>query len=144
MTASVRERILDKFKTTLLAVTQTPAGDNVYRSRQEALASSMLPAIIVRPGSNDTPTEDTNGKVNRLLDVEILVLQEGDIPDSLADATVTAAHAKIMADRTLGALAIDVEEGPTRWTFDRADKDSVEISIMYLVRYRTSAIDLTA
>jgi hypothetical protein len=143
MTTSVREAVLAKFKTVLLAATQTPAGANVYRSRLEALTSSMLPAIIVRPGQNDIPNEDTNGKVNREFDVEILVLTEGDVPDSLADPTIISAHAKIMADRTLGGLAIDIYEGRTSWRFDQAEKDSVEVSILYVVRYRTSATDLT-
>src|SRR4051812_43245656 len=129
MSSSKRESILAAIKTALLAATQTPAANNVYRSRIEALSSGMLPAIIVRPGPADTPNEDTNNKVNRVLEVELLVLMEGDVPDSLADPTVVAAHAKVMADRTVGGLAIDVEELTTRFSFDRADKDSVEVSM---------------
>lgn len=143
--SSKREQILAKFKTVLLAATQTPAGNNVFRSRMEAMTAAMLPAIIVRPrpGGSDVPTEDTNGKTNRELDVEVLVLQQGAVPDLLADPTVVAAHAKIMADRTLGGLAIDVLEAPTLFSFDRAEKDAVEVSMNYRVRYRTDAHDLT-
>ena len=143
MTTSVREAILAKLKTVLLAAPQTPAATHVYRSRLEALAGDMLPAIIVRPGQHDIPNEDTNGKVNRQFDFELLVLMEGEVPDSLADPTVVSAHAKIMADRTLGGLALDVAEGPTSWRFDQAEKDCVEVSMLYSVRYRTSATDLT-
>ncbi len=144
MTTSVREAILAKFQTLLLAAPQTAAGANVYRSRLEALTSGQLPAIIVRPGQSDVPNEDTNGKVNREFEVEVLVLMEGDVPDSLADPTVVGAHAKIMADRTLGSLAIDTSEGPTGpWRFDQAEQDAVEVTLRYNVRYRTSAADLT-
>ena len=76
--------------------------------------------------------------------VRISVIVRGDIPDQVADPTVQSAHAKIMADLTLGGYAIDVQPINVNFELQEADQPAGVIMMDYLVRYRTSVADLSS
>lgn len=136
---SLRETILAAV-TTLLTNT-TPAGANVFRSRVVALTRNELPAIVVRPKSESLDT-DTMNLALRYLIVDIEVHVRGDVPDQQADATLVAAHATLMADRTLGSKCVSIFEIETQWDFADADQAAGMIVITYKIIYATTLASL--
>ena len=137
---SARETILTAVMTALAGT--DGVGIHLYRSRTRAVAADAALALLVRPVA-ETPEQIVITFMDRRLDVELSILARGDIPDSLADATVVSAHGKLMADRTLGGAALDVEEGPTEWDFAAADTDLCEVRMRFTVAYRTADNSLT-
>jgi hypothetical protein len=141
MTASRREQILVHIANTLAST----AGVNgrVYRSRVDAFSRDEAPAIVIEPGQDDARTYSTC-KLDWTLNVLVVVYTRGQIPDQLADPIIVDAHSKLMADRTLGGLAIDIIPTMTDPQRDKADLTSLWQVNTYQVRYRTSADDLTS
>jgi hypothetical protein len=117
MTASIREQILNRIATATLPGI-TGVSSRIYRSRSQALSRNEAPAIIISPG-NDDPRGAQNtigaslGKLDNVLAVLIEVYVRGDIPDKLADPIGVQIHQRMMADRTMGGLAKDVQ--PDGW-----------------------------
>ena len=137
-----REQILTAI-TTALAGT-TGVGSRIYRSRVEAFSRGESPAISLEP-INDTPDTPTSlPTVDRSLALRITVVVRGAIPDQLADPIVESLHAKVMADRGLGGLAMDIIAGSTDWQLVEADQPAGLVLCEYVVRYRTSVGSLSA
>ena len=63
--------------------------------------------------------------------------------DQAADATMVDLHSRIMADLTLGGLAIDVQPTQTTFNIVEADQPAGVISCEYDVLYRTQVDDIT-
>ena len=137
-----REQIISAI-TTALAGT-TGVGSRIYRSRVEAFSRGESPAISLEP-INDTPDTPTSlPTVDRSLALRITVVVRGAIPDQLADPIVESLHAKVMADRGLGGLAMDIIAGSTDWQLVEADQPAGLVLCEYVVRYRTSVGSLSA
>ena len=140
--ASKREDILDAIKTALAGT--VGVSTRIYRSRTRPLGQrSQLPALIIE-WNNDAAEQNTSlPTLDWSLSVTGTVLSSGDVPDEQADATVVSAHAKLMADLTLGGESIDIQ--PTNVTFEAIDGDSpIGVTGMgYTVRYRTEVDDIT-
>ena len=64
------------------------------------------------------------------------------VPDQLADPIRVSVNSLLMADRTLGGLAIDIIPTSTDPQRDKADLTSLWLVCTYQVRYRTLANDL--
>lgn len=138
--STIRENILARLKsTTLVAI---PGVTKVYRSRADKFGLSDAPALNVL-ADNEQPSENTIGKVDADLHVEVQVYHRGTEPDRLADPVVAAVHAAMMADTTLGGLAFDVTEDGTSWDFDEADGTALIVRMRYIVRYRHNRNSLT-
>ena len=139
--SSVREKILQALAANLASVPNA----TVYRSRQTAVARSEGNAILLEPENEQVEKRASNpgGLVIRNLMVDLSVLARGDPADSIADPIITAAHALIMADPTLGNLCAQIIEYSTEWKFDPADLTAVEALIRYQIRYATTMNDLT-
>jgi len=97
--ASKREQILAAVKTKLATLT----GVAVYRSRLTA-ATREEGLVIVLSWETDTPEGKSNALIPWQLGIAVRVIARGAEPDSLADATTVAAHAKVMEDENLGGL----------------------------------------
>lgn len=138
---TLRETLLDAVMTTLAGT--TGVGVDLYRSRGAAIRAEAMLSLTVRPVADD-PVQIVVPFMDRSLDIELLVRARGEIPDALADDTVADAHAKLMANRTLSGACLDIEEGPTSWTFDEADTPLCEIMLRYRIRYRTADNSLTS
>ena len=137
-----REQILSAI-TTALAGT-TGVGSRIYRSRVEAFSRGESPAISLEP-INDTPDTPTSlPTVDRSLALRITVVVRGAIPDQLADPIVESLHALVMADLSLGGLAMDIIPGSTDWQLIEADTPAGVVLCEYVVRYRTSVGSLSA
>ena len=143
MTAIKRESIVAAV-TSALAGT-TGVSTRIYRSRAEAFPRDEAPAIIIEPAA-DVPRGEpvSTCKIDWTLTIAIIVYTRGAIPDQLAAPIVGSLHAKLMADRTLGGLALDVWPGQVLHQKEQADQTAGWTTCNYTIRYRSSITDLTA
>ena len=138
---SIRERILAQ----CLALAKPCAAGRAWRSRSDRIAPDEMPCINILPLAGKPRELSTIGTDERLL-VACRVYARGDVPDTAADPVLTALHAALMSDPTLGGLAIDVSEGDdgTVFDFERTDQNSVEATAHYVIRYRHKRNSLTS
>jgi hypothetical protein len=135
-----RETVLAAMRTALTGT--TGVSTRIYRSRVEPMARAESPAIVIEP-VNDTAQQNTSlPTLDWSLTVRVSVIVRGAIPDQLADPTVESLHSKLMADLTLGGVAIDVQPQSVSFEMVEADQPAGVISCDYLVRYRTSVANL--
>lgn len=139
--ATKREQILSAIRTALVGT--TGVGTRIYRSRVEPVARAESPAVIVEPVRNLVAQNTSLPTLDHTLTVRIVVIVRNDIPDQAADPTIESLHAKVMADLTLGGLALDIQPGPTEFTLEQADIPVGVIFCTYNVLYRTKVDDLT-
>jgi len=110
MPTSIREQILAAF----LARLQTIANVTVERNRVEPVAD--FPSLLMMDGGQSVTEENTGLKLHALrVEVEAYVggATAAELGPALSDLHARAVLA-LMADRTLGDLAIDVREGELR------------------------------
>lgn len=140
--SSRREQIIAHIATTLAGT--AGVGTRIMRSRLEAFQRNEAPAIVIEPGP-DTPTVPpvSTNRTDWTLQVIIAVASRGNIPDQAADPTIVSLHSKLMADRSLGGLALDIYPGTVTPDFSKADSPAAWTVCTYSVRYRTAvgAID---
>jgi len=137
--ASIREQILSSLATTLASTSGVVA---VYRSRAEAFSRAEAPSLVISPGPGRCQRV-TTCKLQWTMDVQIVVHARGNTPDSLIDPIITSAHALIMADTTIGGLAIDIVPSNDDPQIDQADMNSIWWVHTYEVQFRTREDDLT-
>lgn len=135
-----RETILAAMRTALTGT--TGVSTRIYRSRVEALSRAETPAIVVEPIRDDAD-RGVWPKLDWTLTVRIAVIVRGAIPDQVADPVVESLHGKLMADATLGGLAVDLYPVGVQFELVDADQPAGVISVDYAIRYRTSATNLT-
>ncbi len=137
-----REQILAAIRTALNGT--TGVGNRIYRSRVEPLARSESPAIVVEP-INDVCQQNTSlPTLDWSLLVRVAVVVRSNIPDQAADATVESLHSKLMADLSLGGLAIDIQPVQVEFQAVEADVPAGVVMCDYRVQYRTSVTNLGA
>ena len=134
-----RELILARIKTNLDSAT----GVTVYRSRVEPLARGEVPAIIVEPVS-DQPSEQFSNKLQWTLRVRVTVLVRSGIPDGASDTFSQQVHNLIMTDSTVNGYALDIDPDRVDFSLYEADVPLGVVSMDYLVKYRSSRVDLTS
>lgn len=138
-----RESILSAIVTALAGT--TGVSSRIFRSRVEAFARNEAPALLVEQGPDDAnPQPVSNCWVDWNLQVDIAVYTRGAVPDQLAAPIVEDVHSKVMADRTLGGLAMDIWPARAQPLKDQADAAAGWMVLSYRVRYRTRADDLTS
>ncbi len=130
--ASKREQILAALKTQLATLT----GVSVYRSRLTA-ATREEGLVIVLSWDTDTVEKRSNALLDWQLSLRVAVIARGAVPDSVADSTAVAAHAKVMEDENLGGLCLGIEPLVQELEMAEADQDAGMITLRYLIRYRT-------
>lgn len=136
-----RESILAAVKTALTGT--AGVGTRIYRSRVDPLSRGESPAIIIEPVS-DTPEQNTSlPTLDWTLRIRVVVIERSDVPDQAADDTIEDMHAKLMADLTLGGLAIDIQPAQTSFQLLEADQPAGVIFCEYEIRYRSQVADLT-
>lgn len=135
-----RETILAAIRMALTGTVQV--GTRIYRSRVEPMARAESPAIVIEP-VNDTAEQNTSlPKLDWSLTVRISVIVRGTVPDQLADPVVEDMHSKLMADLTLGGVAMDIRPQSVNFEMVDADQPAGVISCDYLIRYRTANANL--
>ena len=136
-----RELIMARLLTVL--ANTTGVSTRIYRSRTVPLTRGESPALILEPVSDTIEQNTSLPTLDHFLTVRVSVIVRGDIPDSVADATVESLHSKIMADLTVNNLAIDIQPSDTSFELLDADQPGGVIGVEYIVRYRTEINDLT-
>lgn len=135
-----REQILQAIRTTLTGT--TGVGNRIYRSRVEPLARSESPAVIVEPLKDRCEQNTSLPTLDWSLLVRVAVIVRANIPDQSADPVVDSLHSKLMADLSLGGLAIDIQPFQVEFQAIEADVPAGVVMCDYLVKYRTSVTDL--
>jgi hypothetical protein len=138
--ATKRETILAAVRTALTGTTGVDS--RIYRSRVEPMARAESPAIVVEPVSDTAQQNTSLPTLDWSLTVRVAVIVRGAIPDQIADPVVESLHAKLMADLTLGGVAIDVQPQSVNFEMVEADQPAGVISCDFLIRYRTSVTNL--
>jgi len=134
--ATKREQILAAVATALTGT--TGVSNRIYRSRVTAMQRAESPAIIIEPIS-DTPSQNTSlPTLDWRFRVRIIVIVRGDVPDQLADPIIESMHAKMVADLTLGGLAIDVQ--PDEVSFNMVDGDQPAGVISMIILFNTERV----
>lgn len=141
--SSKREQILAAAHAALASTVDV--GGRVFRSRIEAFQRAEAPAIVVEPGIDEASSPSaSNCWIDWNLTLVIAVVTRGPIPDQIADPIVKDIHSKLMADRSLGGVAMDLWPIAVEPTFEKADRPSLWTLLTYKVRYRTTPRDLAA
>lgn len=135
-----RETILAAVRTALTGT--AGVGARIYRSRVEPLAREESPAIVVEPVQDQAQQNTSLPTLDWSLTVRVAVIVRGIIPDQVADPIVEDMHARLMADLTLGGIAIDIQPQAVSFELVEADQPAGVISCDYLIRYRTSVTNL--
>lgn len=136
--ASKAERIVQAL---MDAVTATPlsvvADGQVYRSLNYALEQAVLPALVINRGASPRPEQGLVTLTDRAVWVHVSALAAGPAAEALADAAMVECHARIFADRTLGGLALDMQEGEDGADTADINTDICRLTKSYLIEYRT-------
>jgi hypothetical protein len=136
-----RESIMQALFTALSGT--TGVSTRIYRSRVEPVARAESPALVLEPVSNTVEQNTCLPTLDHTLTFRVVVIVRATVPDQSADPIIESLHGKIVADLTLGGLAIDVQPGPTEFTLEQADTPVGVIYCTYRVLYRTSVSDLS-
>jgi hypothetical protein len=135
-----REQILAAIRTALNGT--AGVSNRIYRSRVEPLARQESPAIIVEPIKDRCEQNTSLPKLDWSLLVRVAVVIRANVPDQAADPVVESLHSKLMADLTLGGLAIDIQPFQVEFQTVEADVPAGVVMCDYLVKYRTSVVNL--
>lgn len=139
--ASLREQILARCQAALLNA--TPAGANVFRSREISINRAVSPSIVVMPDGESSTRKGQFADQHALL-VKICIFVRGDPWDQLADPLAVAAHQVLMSDAPLAALAVDVRKVGTDFEAEEADRTAGTLTARYAITYLSSARDIAA
>ena len=115
---------------------------SVFRSLDAAI-SSGLPALVIEEGNESEPDLSVIDFANRRLSVQVRVVIKGDQPYSLADEPMAEAFGRIVNDRTLSGLAIDLTEGSTQRQRGMLEKPVGIITKNFLIQFETAQNSLS-
>lgn len=136
--STIRETIMAAVVTALGGITGCP----VERSRVAAISRAQTPFLVVRLiDEADQQFSDTDTRHDLTIALELFV--RGEIPDQIADPYIQSAHAKLMADPTLGGKCHWIISDGTKWEMDDADHASAMITLSYKIIYTSIFTDLT-
>ena len=126
MALSVREQILAAIATRLGTVSGVVA---VVRNRRNDLNIEEFPGLVVLDGGHQAADDENAGFTRYILTVQVegyvgavnsVQLAEADLGPAIS-ALYASSLAVLMADRTLGGLAVDLHEGALDVAIDRED-----------------------
>ena len=138
--SSKREQIVRAIMAALAPA--SGVGGRVFRSQADANPREVAPYIAVQ-WTSEQSNPDTVQLLGRTLTVEVSIYTRGDVPDSLADDIVVSAHQLIMADPSLGGLAIDTMLEDASNEIIAADFPAAKVTQSYSVKFRHSYGDMT-
>lgn len=133
MASSIREQIVLKMMQVLAGT--TGLGTRIYRTRSDAFARGELPALVVRALRDESAQYVVDFK-EKYLFVALELHVRSATADADADPILVSLHQKLLADPTLGALAIDVNEEETTFDLEDADQPGLVVTAAYRIYYR--------
>ena len=119
----------------------TPA--MVLRQPTTAIARDQTPALVLAIVS-DAPVKRSNDRMERELVVR-LTSYARDPTDgyAVADDLLCKAHLTLLADTTLGGLALNLAEMEVDYQAEDADVEAIAIPAIYRITYRTLVSDIS-
>lgn len=133
------EAIAQAVHSRLSALSTVPV-KNVHRDLHGAIASGALPAVAIETGDEDEPQRI--GRMQRTVEIRVVVLAQGANPFSAADPIVVESFDVLTADPTLGGLASHFDEGMTLRQREDAEQNLVSVTKIYQYRYYTTETSL--
>lgn len=135
----------------LLAGT-TPAGNRVYRDRQDAFTREESPSIVIEAVDEDTELLGGGGgpfmplaqTESDLLRVAVIAVVRTSGWQQTADAVRVAAHALMVADAPLRALVAGMRRDRCEWRPASTDLPFGYCAQIYAIKYLTRAHALDA
>jgi hypothetical protein len=134
-----RELIMAALKTKLDTISGLPC----FRSRVYPFKNNKIPAVVIEP-VKEGADNSTISKLDWDLIFTATLFVKGETPDSVGDAYMSSIHSKIMEDRSLGDLCMDIVPYGTEYDFQNGDQVLGVITMSYRLTYRTNVNDLTA
>ena len=108
-----------------------------------AFAAADIPVVAVYLG-DETVQEQMIGAADHQLAITVRVISKGSDSFATGDALMVAAHGRIVADPTLGGLALDLRHTGTRRSRDVLEVPVAVQELDYAVDYRTTTTSLEA
>ena len=137
---SVREAIVAAVMGKLVAAV-TPVA--VLRQPTVALPRERMPALVIVVES-DQAVQRSSDRMERTLVLRMTALARDPVSGyAVADDLICQAHAALLADQTLGGLALGITEGEADWQAEDADIDAIALPVVYHITYRTHVSDIT-
>jgi hypothetical protein len=134
---TLREKIISKVQQILEAIASpVNLSSKVERNLKVAIGRSEAPLVSVEPIVDD-PNNESIQRVTWTLKIRISLIVRGLIPDQVADPIIESIHEAIMADITLGGLAMGIEPGPVNFEFMDSDSGGGIFPIDYAISYQT-------
>jgi hypothetical protein len=144
---TVQEAIVSHLQA-LLATLPPPNGSTpivVARSREVSFSRGEGLLVTVRPESGAAERRGRFPAVDSWDFIfKVTVIARGNVPDNVADSTIEAAHALILADTTLGGRCADIVPASVSYDFEVADKIAVAVDLRYRARLLTPSGSLAA
>lgn len=132
---------------TASAVAGVAAG-SVYKDWPFHIKPEDVPAICVELGDEQGPVRFVIGALDRTLQLKVSIISKGALPatdaTTAADAVVAEAHRRVVADLTLGGLAMDVTQDGINRRRDVLEVPVLITEMHYSVLYRTTNLSLEA
>lgn len=129
-----------------LLVTANVAGGRIFEARGDGIGEDATPLIDL--WLDTAQTEDAGRPVafHELMVRMDVIAKESTLSSALgsADGALEAAHATLMADRTLGGRAANIRIDRRHWIYDSASGGFVRIECYYAVRFHTQMGSLSA
>ncbi len=140
MPQSRREQIIRNVITRCQAAISPTA---VLRQPTIAIPREQTPVLLVAVHS-DAPVTRSNDRMERELVMRILA-HARDPTDgyAVADDLLCRAHLALLADSTLGGLALSLAEMEVDYQMEDADVEAIAIPAIYRITYRTLVSDIS-
>jgi hypothetical protein len=139
--ASIRSQIIAHILTVLNAA-GTPC--TWFRCRQDEFQLSELPAGNVFPEQETNTIDAKEDAAVLTIVIAGIVATAQDPVDDAADAILIWAEKQLMADQTLGGLAVWIEKKGTQWFMEQKGTEQCGAIMKFDVNYRTALTDTTA
>ena len=122
-----------------------PGAVRVDRARQSAYQRGEAPAVLITEPPTDDPTilQVSTCRIVWILNLEVVTFVVAPVPSTAADAIMCESWSLMMADRTLGGLAMTVNPGQTKWpAADTGEGNAGWIVQPWLIQYSTGVLTL--
>ena len=119
----------------------TPA--TVLRQPTIAIARDQTPALVLAIVS-DAPVKRSNDRMERELVVRLTsYVRDPTDGYAVADDLLCKTHLALLADTTLGGLALSLSEMEADYLVEDADVEAIAIPAIYRITYRTLVSDIS-
>ena len=119
----------------------TPA--TVLRQPTIAIARDQTPALVLAIVS-DAPVKRSNDRMERELVVRLTsYVRDPTDGYAVADDLLCKTHLALLADTTLGGLALSLNEMEADYQAEDADMEAIAIPAIYRITYRTLVSDIS-